>query len=135
MLRQMGSLRGAGGTQPPAFVRGGGDAGMVLLETALAIPLLILVALAGLATVRLGVDELATVAAARDGAVQAARGAGTVAVTASVQRRLPGARVATGSTGDDVWVSVTARTSVVPMVAALSVEHHAMSVAVREPGA
>lgn len=135
MLLCDGSLRGAGDTRPPAAPARRSDAGMVLLETALAIPLLLLVALAGLGIVRLGVDELAVVAAARDGAIHVARGEGVEAVSAELRRRLPGAEVATGGSSDEVWVSVRVRTSVVPMIGVLSVGHQARATAAREPGA
>lgn len=129
-----GSLWGAGETRPPAASVVRGDRGMVLLEAALAIPLLLVVALAGLATVRLGIDELATVSAAREAAVLAARGASPAEVRGCVLARLPGAQVAQGGTVEEVWVSVTARTSVIPLIGAVSVQHEARSTAAKEPG-
>lgn len=107
---------------------------MVLLEAALAIPLLLLVVMAGLATVRLAVDELAVASAARDAAVEAARGAPSAAVADMVRRRVPGAEVAVVALGSDVRVSVAARTSVVPGVGRISIRHEASYQAVKEPG-
>jgi Flp pilus assembly protein TadG len=107
---------------------------MVLLEAALVLPLLLVVALAGLGVARLAVDELAVVAAARDAALAAARGEDQAAITAMVRQRLGQASVAVVDEGDRSRVDVAAATEVVPWLGGFSVRHAAAATAAREPG-
>ncbi len=129
----MGTVPGAGSIRPPRTVRMA-DAGMVLLETALAVPLLLALALAGLGVGRAAVDELAVVAAARDAAMQVARGTAAEEARAQVRGRVPGAEVSIGGSGSHVRVEVELRASLVPGIGAVAVTHRARAIAMREPG-
>lgn len=133
IVRDGGGKRGAGVFRPPAPVLAS-QRGMVLLEAALAIPLLLVVALAGLGTARVAVGEVATVAAARDAALQAARGASTADVRALVHQRLPGAEVTITVGGTSVSARVRASSPVLPGFSSAAVQHRATAVAATEPG-
>lgn len=104
---------------------------MVLLESALAIPLLLLVALIGLGVARAAVEEVLVVSAARDGALAAARGASSGEVVADLTSRLPEARVRVQGDADTVTVLVERRTRPLPWLG-FGLDHRAASVAARE---
>ncbi len=124
---------GAGETRPLGrFLRR--DCGMVVLEAALVIPLLMAVSLAGLCVARTAIDEVAVVGAARDGALAAGRGAAEAEVVADVRRRLPDAAVLVTWDPTSVTVQVRRHASVIPGFGRLSVDHQAASVAPRERG-
>ena len=107
---------------------------MVLLEAALAVPLLLLIAIAGLGVVRLGIGEFAVVAAARDAAVLAGRDARPGDIRAQVHRSSPTAEVQIEAAEDQVRVVVRDTTQLPIMRGLLQVEHVASFSAVREPG-
>ena len=129
----IGSPRGAGQPQPPGRAVECRDAGMVLLEAALVIPMLVAVTLAGLGVARLAVDELAVAAAARDGALAAARGQGEAAVASLVRERVPQAAVVVRHRGDRTFVEVSAATHLPRLAGGFSVQHRAGATALREP--
>ena len=104
---------------------------MVLLESALVIPMLLLVAIAGLGVARVAIDELAVVAAARDGALSASRGADAEQVGSAVAQRLPTAAVALSGDHATVSVRVSMVSAPVPWFS-LRIGHSARSVAARE---
>lgn len=132
-VRRGGSTRGAGLIRPPAPVLRS-QQGMVLLEAALAMPLLLVVALAALGAARVAVDEVATVAAARDAAVQAARGSSAADVRAMIRQRLPGAEVTLTVAGASVSAQVRTSSALVPGLSPARVHHRATAVAATEPG-
>lgn len=106
---------------------------MVLLEAALAVPLLLVLAIAGLGLVRLGIGELAVVAAARDAAVLAGRHAGEADILARVHQSLPSARVQVQTGEEQVRVVVRDATRLPVLLGSVRVEHTASFSAVREP--
>lgn len=108
---------------------------MVILETALGIGVLAVVAVILLSATKVGLGELSVVAAARDAALQAARGHPAAAVAADVARRLPDARVAVRSEAGSVTVTVSRPWGSLPLVGALAPSHRASATARIEPGA
>ncbi|HVD64127.1 MAG TPA: TadE family type IV pilus minor pilin [Lapillicoccus sp.] len=85
------------------------DRGMVTAELAVAVPVVLVVLALGLSAIRLGIDEVRCVDAARLAARALARGdsegsARALAVTAGP----PGASVVVGSTGAEVSATVSA---------------------------
>jgi hypothetical protein len=119
--------RGAGLDRLPAGRR---DAGMVLLEAALAIPLLLAIAVASLGVARVAVDEIAAVAAAREAALSAARGA----TAAEIAAAWPGAEVTLERRAATVIATVRTRTPVIPGWTSAAVQHRAVATAAMEPG-
>jgi len=90
-------------------VTGVRDRGMVTAELAVAVPVVLVVLALGLSAIRLGIDEVRCVDAARLAARALARGdsegsARALAVTAGP----PGASVVVGSTGAEVSATVSA---------------------------
>jgi len=90
-------------------VTGVRDRGMVTAELAVAVPVVVVVLALGLSAIRLGIDEVRCVDAARLAARALARGdsegsARALAVTAGP----PGASVVVGSTGAEVSATVSA---------------------------
>lgn len=85
------------------------DAGMVTAETALALPAVVLVLALALTGVRVAIDEIRCVDAARAGARAAARGDPAEEVEALARRAAPtGASITTSVAGGDVTVTVVA---------------------------
>lgn len=107
---------------------------MVLLEAAIVVPLLVVVALTCLGVARLAVDEVAVASAARDAALQAARGAANNDVAAEVARRVPGAEVFVTPSSLSVEVRVRRAALNLPGLGRPAVVHEAVAVAAREPG-
>jgi Flp pilus assembly protein TadG len=107
---------------------------MVTAETAVVLPVLLLVLAGAVSVVTVVGAHLRCVDAAREGARAAARGADVAAVTEIVGRAAPPDAVATVAMGEDeVRVTVTARIAPlgpVPLVITVSAE----AVALREPG-
>lgn len=114
--------------------RTGDDRGMVLLEVALAVPLLALVAVTMLGVGRLVAAELLVTDAARDAALQASRGEPTEAVARAVREQLPSASVEVSRGPGTTSATVTAPAPVLPGIPALRVVHRASAVAATEPG-
>ena len=114
--------------------RAGDERGMVLLEAALAIPLLALVALSILGVGRLVVAELAVADAARDAALLASRGAPSAQVSQAVREQVPGAAVAVHRERATTVATVTAAAPVLPGIPRIRVTHQATAVAATEPG-
>ena len=119
-----------------AVVRRTGDEhGMVTAETAVVLPVLLLVLAGAVAAVTLVGAQLRCVDAAREGARAAARGDTDAAVSAIAGRAAPdGAITAVMTSGEEVRVTVTADVSalgVLPLRLGVSAE----AVALREPGA
>ena len=109
------------------------EAGMVTAETAVVLPVLLLVLAAAVAALVVVGDQLRCVDAAREAARAAARGDPPAAVTAIGIRGAPrGARVGVTDSRDDLVVSVSA---VVAPLGPLpfSVTVSARAVALREP--
>jgi hypothetical protein len=80
---------------------------MVTAEAAVVLPVLLVVAVAGLAGLTVGVDQVRCVDAARVGARSAARGDGPGAAGAVAARSAPdGASVAVAVSGSEVTVTV-----------------------------
>lgn len=126
-----GVSRGVRRSWPP---RRTADGGFVVLEAAMVIPLLLLVALTALGVARVALTELAVADAARDAALASARGSAGSTVAAEVRRRLPAAEVSISRDATAVLVVVTARTSPVPMLGPVSVHHRSAASAALEPG-
>jgi Flp pilus assembly protein TadG len=107
---------------------------MVTAETAVVLPVLLLVLAGAVAAITVVGAQLRCVDAAREGARAAARGDPAGQVSAVAQRAAPdGARTATRGTGDEVRVSVTA--VVAPLgPLPLRVTVSSTAVAMREPG-
>jgi hypothetical protein len=103
---------------------------MVLLETALAIPLLLAVALTCLGVARVSVDELAAIAAARDAALQAARGTPRAEITAG----WPDAEIQFDRRAGTVTATVRTVTALIPGSTTAAVQHQAVATAAIEPG-
>ena len=114
--------------------RAGDERGMVLLEAALAIPLLALVALSILGVGRLVVAELAVADAARDAALLASRGAPSGQVSQAVREQVPDAEVAVYRERATTVATVTAAAPVLPGIPRIRVTHQATAVAATEPG-
>jgi len=110
------------------------EAGMVTAETAVVLPVLLLVLAAAVAGVTVVGAQLRCVDAAREGARAAARGEAAAVVEAAVSRTAPDGAVTAISTGErDVRVTVTAAVAAlgpVPLRFTVSAE----AVAAREPG-
>src|SRR5688500_8813159 len=86
------------------------DAGMVTAETAVVLPVLLLVLAGAVAAVTVVGAQLRCVDAAREGARAAARGEDVATVRALVLRAAPaGATVSVVLDGEDVWVGVSGR--------------------------
>ena len=107
---------------------------MVTAETAVVLPVLLVVLAAAVAAVTVVGGQLRCVDAAREGARAAARGEPAAVVTGIVGRAAPdGATVTIREDGDEVRVAVTAPVSPLgPVPLRISVE--AEAVALREPG-
>jgi Flp pilus assembly protein TadG len=108
--------------------------GMVTAETAVVLPVLLLVLAGAISAVTLVAAHLRCVDAAREGARAAARGEDVPAVAAIVDRVAPpGADGSVDMTGDEVRVTVTARVAPLGPVP-LRITVSATAVALREPG-
>jgi Flp pilus assembly protein TadG len=107
---------------------------MVTAETAVVLPVLLLVLAGAVAAVTVVGAHLRCVDAAREGARAAARGEDVATVTAIVGRAAPpDARTHVATGGDEVRVTVTARiTPLGPVPVRITVS--AEAVALREPG-
>jgi Flp pilus assembly protein TadG len=107
---------------------------MVTAETAVVLPVLLLVLAGAVAVVTVVGAHLRCVDAAREGARAAARGEDVATVTEIVGRAAPQGAVATVAVGEDeVRVTVTARIAPLGPVP-LGVTVSAEAVALREPG-
>jgi Flp pilus assembly protein TadG len=107
---------------------------MVTAETAVVLPVLLLVLAGAVAVVTVVGAHLRCVDAAREGARAAARGEDVASVTEIVGRAAPRGAVATVAVGEDeVRVTVTARIAPLGPVP-LGVTVSAEAVALREPG-
>lgn len=108
---------------------------MVTAETAVVLPVLLLVLTAAVAAVTVVGAQLRCVDAAREGARAAARGDDSAEVSALVDRAAPdGAITAVTVRGEEVRVTVTADVAALgPLPVWISVS--AEAVALREPGA
>ena len=108
---------------------------MVSAETAVVLPVLLLVLAAAVAAVTIVGAHLKCVDAAREGARAAARGEDVGTVTLIVSRAGPaGASAEVTTAEDDVAVTVTARVAPLGPLP-LQVPVSATAVALREPGA
>jgi Flp pilus assembly protein TadG len=108
---------------------------MVTAETAVVLPVLLLVLAAAVAAVTVVGAQLRCVDAAREGARAAARGEQAAAVSVLVTRAGPDGAAATVSVGErEVRVTVSARVAPLGPVP-LSVTVSAEAVALREPDA
>jgi Flp pilus assembly protein TadG len=108
---------------------------MVTAETAVVLPVLVLVLIGAVAALTVVGAQLRCVDAAREGARAAARGEDIAAVMAVVARGAPGGAATTVSVdGDEVTVTVSAEVAPLGSVS-LGVEVSARAVAEREPGA
>ena len=111
-----------------------GNAGMVTAETAVVLPVLLLVLAGAVAAVTVVGAQLRCVDAAREGARAAARGEDTALVTALAGRAAPdGARTTVAVDGVTVTVTVTAEVAPLGPVP-LRVPVAASAVAQRELG-
>jgi Flp pilus assembly protein TadG len=111
------------------------DDGMVTAETAVVLPVLLLVLAGAVAAVIVVGAHLRVVDAAREGTRAAARGEDVAAVRAIAGRAAPDGAVTDVSTGgDEVRVTVTARVAALGPVP-LRITVSAEAVALREPGA
>ena len=107
---------------------------MATAELAVAIPVVVVVLALGLGGLRLGLDELRCLDAARSAVRLLARGESTAAVRAeAVRAGPPGATVTLGTTGDRVSVTVRGRLPVTLRGVGLPVPS-ATAEAVRELG-
>jgi Flp pilus assembly protein TadG len=107
---------------------------MVTAETAVVLPVLLLVLAGAVAAVTMVGAQLRCVDAAREGARAAARGEPVAVVTALVDRAAPEGAVTTVSLGsDEVRVTVSVRVAALGPVP-LHVTVSAAAVALREPG-
>jgi Flp pilus assembly protein TadG len=108
---------------------------MVTAETAVVLPVLLVVLAAAVAAVTVVGGQLRCVDAAREGARAAARGEPAAVVTGLVRRAAPGgATVSIAEDGDEVRVTVTAVVAPLGPVP-LDVTLESEAVALREPGA
>jgi Flp pilus assembly protein TadG len=120
-----------------ARLRAGGrrEAGMVTAETAVVLPVLLLVLAGAVAAVTVVGAQLRCVDAAREGARAAARGEPAAVVEAVISRAAPDGATDVVSLGaEQVTVTVSARIAPlgpVPLAITVSAE----AVAIREPGA
>ena len=111
-----------------------GNAGMVTAETAVVLPVLLLVLAGAVAAVTVVGAQLRCVDAAREGARAAARGEDTALVTALAGRAAPDGAGTTVAV-DGVTVTVTVTAEVAPLgPVPLRVPVAASAVAQREPG-
>lgn len=109
--------------------------GMVTAETAVVLPVLLLVLAGAVAAVTVVGAQLRCIDAAREGARAAARGDAPAAVAALVERAAPeGAGSSVTRTGEEVRVVVTVDVAALGPLP-LRVEVSAEAVALREPGA
>jgi Flp pilus assembly protein TadG len=107
---------------------------MVTAETAVVLPVLLLVLAGAVAAVTVVGGQLRCVDAAREGARAAARGESVAVVTALAERGAPeGAVAAVTTDGEDVRVTVSARIAPLGPVP-LQITVSAEAVALREPG-
>ena len=107
---------------------------MVTAETAIVLPVLLLVLAGAVAAVTVVGAHLRCVDAAREGARAAARGEDVATVTAIVGRAAPPGALTHVATGEDeVTVTVTARIAPLGPVP-LRITVSAEAVALREPG-
>lgn len=107
---------------------------MVTAETAVVLPVLLLVLAGAVAVVTVVGAHLRCVDAAREGARAAARGADVAVVTEIVRRAAPSGAIATVAVGqDEVRVTVTAGIAPLGPVP-VDVPVSAEAVALREPG-
>ncbi|WP_232807308.1 TadE family type IV pilus minor pilin, partial [Geodermatophilus chilensis] len=110
-----------------------GEAGMVTAETAVVLPVLLLVLAGAVAAVTVVGAQLRCVDAAREGARAAARGEDTALVTALAGRAAPdGAAATVAVDGSTVTVTVTAQVAPLGPVP-LRVPVSASAVTQREP--
>jgi hypothetical protein len=107
---------------------------MVILETALGIGVLAVVAVVLLSAARIGLGELAVATAARDAGLQAARGADPRAVASAVERRLPGASVTFAAGDGQITVAVVRPWGGLPLIGRLGPAHRALVTVPTEPG-
>jgi Flp pilus assembly protein TadG len=108
---------------------------MVTAETAVVLPVLLVVLAGAVAAITVVGAHLRCVDAAREGARAAARGEDIAVVTAIVERAAPADAVTTVTTGDDE-VRVTVTAAIAPLgPVPLRITVSAEAVAVREPGA
>jgi Flp pilus assembly protein TadG len=111
------------------------ERGMVTAETAVVLPVLLLVLAGAVAAVTVVGAQLRCVDAAREAARAAARGEAAAAVSRiAAQTAPPGAVTTVAVAGDDVRVTVSAEVAPLGPVP-LRVTVSATAVAVREPGA
>ncbi|MGY1600788.1 TadE family type IV pilus minor pilin [Geodermatophilus sp. SYSU D00815] len=111
-----------------------GDAGMVTAETAVVLPVLLLVLAGAVAAVTVVGAQMRCVDAAREAARAAARGETAAVVGAIAARSAPdGATVDVATSVDEVRVTVTADLPALGPVP-VRVRVSAAAVAVREPG-
>jgi len=111
-----------------------GEAGMVTAETAVVLPVLLLVLAGAVAAVTVVGAQLRCVDAAREGARAAARGEDASLVTALAGRAAPaGARTSVAGSGTTVTVTVVADVALLGPVP-LRVPVAASAVTRREPG-
>lgn len=90
-----------------------GETGMITAEAAVVLPVLLVVAGAGLAGLSVGVDQIRCVDAARVGARSAARGDGPGVATSVAARSAPaGSSVTVAVSGPEVTVTVGVTRSV-----------------------
>jgi Flp pilus assembly protein TadG len=116
------------------LIRPDGENGMVTAETAIVLPVLLLVLAGAVAAVTVVGAHLRCVDAAREGARAAARGEDAATVTAIVGRAAPPGALLHVATGEDeVTVTVTARIAPLGPVP-LRITVSAEAVALREPG-
>lgn len=105
------------------------EAGMVTAETAVVLPVLLLVLAGAVAAVVVVGAQLRCVDAAREGARAAARGEPVAVVEAVVARAAPDGAITSVSVGAE-GVRVTVSAWIAPLAIAVSAE----AVALREPG-
>lgn len=92
-------------------IRSAREAGMVTAETAAVLPAFVLVLALALTSVRIGIDQVRCIDAARAGARAAARGDTEADVRAVAERAAPrGSTVTVSRDGGDVVTTVTAPT-------------------------
>jgi Flp pilus assembly protein TadG len=107
---------------------------MVTAETAVVLPVLLVVLAGAVAAVTLVGAQLRCVDAAREGARAAARGESVAVVTALAERAAPeGAVITVSPDGEEVRVTVSARIAPLGPVP-LRIPVSAEAVALREPG-
>jgi hypothetical protein len=106
---------------------------MVILETALGIGVLMVVAVVLLSGTRIGIGEVAVVSAARDAALAASRGAGPEAAEA-IRRRMPGASIRFSAAAGEVTATVEQPWGALPVIGSLGSWHRASATARIEPG-